>query len=90
MSGEVEVDESFIGGLARNMHKNKKAKITGTGGAGKAVVMGLLDRHSKKVRIVHVPNVQRETQQTQVRKYVEGGSYVYSDAWLDYCPSIRA
>src|SRR5882762_9675465 len=45
MSGEVEVDESFIGGLARNMHKSRRAQaITGTGGAGKAVVMGLLDR----------------------------------------------
>jgi len=39
MEGEIEADESFIGGLARNMHKDKKAKITGTGGAGKAVVM---------------------------------------------------
>ena len=48
VSGEFEVDESFIGGLARNMHKNKKAKITGTGGAAKAIVMGLLDRKTKK------------------------------------------
>ncbi len=84
MKGQVEVDETFIGGLARNMHKDKKAKITGTGGAGKVVVMGLLDRKSKKVRIAHVPNVQRDTLQTQVRKYVEGGSYIYSDAWLGY------
>jgi transposase-like protein len=40
--GDFEVDESFIGGAARFMHKNKKAKITGTGGTGggKAVVMG--------------------------------------------------
>jgi transposase-like protein len=43
VSGEFEVDESFIGGLARNMHKSKKAKITGTGGAGKAIVMALLE-----------------------------------------------
>jgi len=35
ISGEFEADESFLGGLARNMHKNKKAKITGTGGAVK-------------------------------------------------------
>jgi len=32
LGGEVEVDETFIGGLARNMHKDKRAeKITGTG-----------------------------------------------------------
>ena len=49
--GEVEADETFIGGLARNMHKDKKAKITGTGGAGKAVVMGILDRERGHVRV---------------------------------------
>src|SRR5216684_2554159 len=44
--GEVEVDETFIGGKARNMHAGKRAqKITGTGGAGKAAVMGMLERH---------------------------------------------
>ena len=84
VSGEFEVDESFIGGLARNMHKNKKAKITGTGGAGKAIVMGLLDRKTKKIRLRHVANTQRETLQGVVREYVEGGSYVYSDAWVAY------
>jgi transposase-like protein len=84
VSGEFEVDESFIGGLARNMHKNKKAKITGTGGAGKAIVMGLLDRKTKKVRLRHVANTQRETLQGVVREYIEGGSYVFSDAWVAY------
>src|SRR5439155_12888964 len=46
LSGQVEADETYIGGLARNMHKEKRAeKITGTGGAGKDIVMGLLERH---------------------------------------------
>jgi transposase-like protein len=71
---EIEADETFIGGLARNMHKNKKAKITGTGGAGKAIVMGLIDRHTSKVRLKHVPNVRGETLQSIVRQYVKGGS----------------
>jgi len=82
--GEFEVDESFIGGLARNMHKDKKAKITGTGGAGKAIVMGLLDRKTKKVRLRHVPNTQTATLQGVVREYVEGGSYLFSDAFAAY------
>jgi transposase-like protein len=84
LTGEVEADETFIGGLARFMHKDKKAKITGTGGAGKAVVMGLIDRHSKKVRIAHIPNVQGDTVKGFVRKYVKGGSYVFSDAFAGY------
>ena len=44
MTGEVEVDETYIGGKARNMHKGQR-KLKGTGGVGKAVVMGLLQRH---------------------------------------------
>jgi transposase-like protein len=85
VSGEFEVEGSFIGGLARNMHKyRRKQAITGTGGAGKAIVMGLLDRKTKKIRLRHVPNVQRDTLQSVVREHVEGGSYVYSDAWLGY------
>ncbi len=85
VAGEFEVDESFIGGLARNMHKyRRKQAITGTGGAGKAIVMGLLDRKTKKIRLRHVANTQRDTLQSVVREHVEGGSYVYSDAWLGY------
>jgi transposase-like protein len=81
---EIEADETFIGGLARNMHKDKKAKITGTGGAGKAIVMGLLDRHTSQVRITHVPNTRADALQPLVRKYVKGGSYVFTDAWVGY------
>ena len=84
VSGEFEVDESFIGGLARYMHKDKKAKITGTGGAGKAIVMGILDRKTKKIRLAPRSNTQRETLQSVVREYVEGGSYIFSDAWVAY------
>jgi len=57
MSGQIEADETYIGGLARNMHKDKKAKkITGTGGSGKAIVMGLLERHGidKSQKIIDI------------------------------------
>jgi transposase-like protein len=55
VAGEFEVDESFIGGAARFMHKDKKAKITGTGGAGKAIVMGLVDRKTKRFACAMLP-----------------------------------
>jgi hypothetical protein len=87
LEGEIEVDETFIGGLARNMHKDKKvAKITGTGGTGggKAVVMGLLDRNTKKIRLRHVPDTSGPTLQGVVREYARGGSYIFSDAWRSY------
>jgi transposase-like protein len=83
-SGAFEVDESFIGGSARFMHKDKKAKITGTGGAGKAIVMGLLDRKSKKIRLRHIADTSGPTLQGFVREHVQGGSYIFSDAWRSY------
>jgi transposase-like protein len=49
VAGQFEADETFIGGLARFMHKaDRERKIKGTGGAGKAVVMGILDRNTGK------------------------------------------
>jgi hypothetical protein len=83
--GAVEADETFIGRAARNMHASRRAqKIKGTGGAGKAVVMGLLDRHSKKVRLRHVRDTSGPTLQGVVRQYVQGGSYLFRDAWRSY------
>jgi hypothetical protein len=84
LEGEIEADETFIGGLARNMHRDKKAKITGTGGqgSGKAIVMRPLDRHSKQVRLVHVRDTKAGTLQGMIRKYVRGGSYIFSGEWV--------
>lgn len=59
MSGQIEADETYIGGLARNMHKDKRAeKIKGTGGSGKAIVMGLLERHGidKSQKVIDTTN----------------------------------
>jgi transposase-like protein len=88
MTGEVEADETFIGGLARFMHKDQKAKITGTGGAGKVAVMGLLERHGpdkhSRVKARVVRNVQRETLQKEIREHVTPGSEMMTDAWVGY------
>lgn len=50
LSGQVEADETLIGGKARNMHKARKGRILkkGRGSAGKIVVMGLLERHTSE------------------------------------------
>jgi len=68
-AGPVEADETFIGGLARNMHADKKAeKIPGTGGARKELVMGLLDRETGKVRVTHITNREKKTLQKHVKR----------------------
>jgi transposase-like protein len=85
LDGTVEADETFIGGLARNMHKHKRAeKITGTGGKGKALVMGLLDRKTKTVRVKHLADRTRKTLHGEVYANVEPGSEVFTDDFVSY------
>src|SRR6267378_3666937 len=84
MSGQVEVDETFIGGLARNMHKSKRTRLSKTGFIGKVAVMGLLERHGGEVRTMIVPDTMRATMQPRVRQHVEEGSNVFSDAHSAY------
>jgi transposase-like protein len=84
LSGEVEADETFIGGKARNMHVEKRARrITGTGGKDKTAVMGILERGGK-VRTSVIPNRKKSALQAEIRKHVEAGSALYTDALLSY------
>ncbi len=82
LSGEVEADETFVGGKARFQHEAKKKHI-GTGGMGKVAVMGLLERHGE-LRARVVPSVRKGTLQKAVRASVAPGSTVYSDASRSY------
>lgn len=91
LSGHVEADETFIGGKVRNMHVDKRARrITGTGGKDKTAVMGILERGDKatgktsKVRTTVIPNRKRSALQAEVRKHVEAGAALYTDALLSY------
>lgn len=80
----VEIDETYCGGKARNMHKSVKARrISGTGGAGKAIVMGILERKGK-VRAHVVDNTRRTILHKKVRENVEVGSEVFTDALQSY------
>jgi hypothetical protein len=80
-NGEIEVDETFIGGKARNMHKHvRKQKITGTGGHNKAKVIGMIERGGK-VRAEVVPDLTKTTTvQGWIRERAEAGSSLYTDA----------
>jgi transposase-like protein len=84
LSGTVEVDETFIGGLARNMHKDvRKRKITGTGAKNKAKVLGMIERGGK-VRAEVVPDTKTATLQGRVRDRIESGASVYTDSYHAY------
>lgn len=81
--GNVEVDETFIGGLARNMHANKRHKLSRNGIVGKVAVMGLLERQGT-VKTVVLDGLTQDHLQPHVRKYVEAGSNLFSDAHGGY------
>jgi transposase-like protein len=83
-SGEIEADETFIGGKARNMHLSVKTRrITGTGGKDKVAVMGILERGGE-VRTIVVPSRKKAHLHAEVKKHVEAGSALYTDALLSY------
>ncbi len=91
MSGEVEVDETYIGGKARNMHHDKRVAKFGhgamTGGAGKIAVFGLLERHGEgrtRVRAKAVIKHDATALQAEIRANVEPGSTVYTDEYGSY------
>ncbi|MEJ7811175.1 MAG: IS1595 family transposase [Gemmatimonadaceae bacterium] len=80
LSGEVEADETFIGGKARNMHVGKRReRIKNRGGIGKPIVMGLLERHGD-VRTFVVEKNDGKTLKPKVRQHVEKGAELFTDA----------
>jgi transposase-like protein len=89
LAGVIEADETFVGGLAKNMHKDRRARtIHGTGGNNKTAVMGLLERHAEKgksqVRAKVINNTRRETLHSVIHQNVSAGSQLYTDAWQAY------
>lgn len=82
--GEIESDESFIGGKARFMHAAKREKrIQGRGTVGKTIAHGLLERGGE-VRVAIVPDQKKETLQSRVRENVEPGESVFTDTLRSY------
>lgn len=82
--GELEVDESFIGGRARNMHRDvRKRRITGTGGKDKAKVVGVLQRGGR-VRAHVVPDTKRVTLTGHIRTHIKPGATIYTDTLASY------
>jgi len=81
---EVEVDESFIGGAARFMHRDvHRRRITETGTKDKTPVIGILERGGE-VRAAVIPNCRRHHIEPKIHINVNRGSAIYTDALLSY------
>lgn len=84
----IEVDESFIGGKVRNMHKGRKMRAQKVSQKGdKAIVLGIIERASagkpKRVRATVIADRKGKTMKAEVAGVVERGSAVYSDEFAD-------
>ena len=92
MDGEVEADETFIGGKARNMHAAKRKRLgisQSRSMIGKVAVMGLLERHRKdeggaQVRFKVIANRKKHQLETVVAEHVEAGANLYTDSLRSY------
>jgi transposase-like protein len=82
LSGIIEIDETFVGGLAKNMHKGERArKIKGTGGTGKTAVLGMRERGG---RTKAKPVSGAGTLHAAIHGNVEAGSTLYTDEHAGY------
>ena len=84
--GEVEADETYIGGKARNMHKDRKARLLqgkGGGTSGKAAVHGILERGGKVV-LKAVPDTTQATLIPNVMAHVAPGAHLFTDETTAY------
>jgi transposase-like protein len=86
LGGEVEVDETFIGGKVRNMHKKRKLQVQKRAQSqkgNKAIVLGILERATekkpKRVRATVVADRKKPTFQEEIRGVVQEGTTIHSD-----------
>ncbi len=87
LSGEVEVDETFVGGKNFNRHSDKKTDYA-SGVKDKAPVIGMVERHGNVVA-KHIPNVKGLTLSKEIVANVKVMSSVYTDEYNGY-RKIRA
>jgi transposase-like protein len=85
LSGEVEMDETFVGGKAKNMHKAKRAKALKVEGTfkGKAIVVGMLERKGR-VKAEVVEDRTREVLHGLANYNIAPGSTVMTDEHNSY------
>jgi ISXO2 transposase-like protein/transposase-like zinc ribbon protein len=88
LSGTIEMDETFIGGKVKNMHKAKKPKgpgVTGkpVSGTAKTIVVGMLERNGR-VKAEVVRERSNATLHAVANKHIAPGAALVTDEWGGY------
>jgi transposase-like protein len=84
LKGNVEIDETFVGGKAKNRHKSERGKIKETGAYPKAVVIGAVQREGSVIAEV-IPDTKVATVESFVRATVSTeADMVVTDAYVGY------
>ncbi len=82
--GPVEADETYFGGLRRNMSNAKRKELTGRGSVGKTAVTGLKDRETNQVRAKMVEHTDAITLQSHIVQHADPDATVYTDEATAY------
>ncbi len=80
LSGNVEIDETFVGGVK---HDGKR----GRGASGKALILMVVQLGGKKlgrIRLKRIEDASAESLEKAIQDTVEPGSVIRTDGWAGY------
>jgi hypothetical protein len=83
-NGPIEIDETFVGGKVKNMHKSRRVKgLSYAASNAKTIVLGMLERGGR-VRAGVIQGRQRHEMQAPIQANVEAGSHIITDEFPTY------